>query len=54
MTKKEICDECGKETEKESITLIYHKKTFFGKFYSKDFCSIKCLIKFLKEVGWLK
>jgi len=49
MVKKEICDVCGKEIPKLNICSLvgFRWSIFLTKIENKDFCSTKCLKKFV-------
>lgn len=52
---KKLCDMCGKEIEKEETNLSWSKETLINfKYWSKDFCSKECLLKYLKKIKWIK
>ena len=48
---KKYCEICKKEIDKECVYVSYRKKTLINyQYYIKDFCSIKCLNKFLEGI----
>jgi len=52
--KKEICDECGKEIEEHYGARIFgqrwHLWGIIGRDIDGDFCSLKCLKKFVEKL----
>jgi hypothetical protein len=49
------CDMCGKEIKKECITVHWHKGSHFNyRYWSKEFCSRKCLFDYLTKIKWMK
>ena len=53
MSNIKYCDRCGKRIGKQGINLWYEKVALCGFFplswYSKDFCSFKCLKAFINK-----
>lgn len=53
MTSKKYCDECGKEIKEFGTSFYGSKWKLYGVFSFSadgDFCSIKCLKKYLEKI----